>query len=260
MRKSKRALSPPQILLSDSHVREDRPYKLLEHILTFGSVLTAVITLLTTQVNLPAWAITVIVIYLISVIAFIFVTPIKRLIACFNEKWRGKTLAKIFYPQLIESAKEFFPLIDERVLNNIYSFLQVVNSWSEAVPYDATRTRVIQFDAAHILTIREWLGSIKEGLDIYTYKQFPILVWDFSILVSRYHSFCLEIQNKLEVLVAQGTLNKQRLSELKQQWNLVRENEARFLKKWEALSKKINDAANERICVDSYFPDLKTLE
>ncbi|HEV8717728.1 MAG TPA: hypothetical protein VGX03_33515 [Candidatus Binatia bacterium] len=56
-----------------------------------------------------------------------------------------------------------------------------------------------------------------------------------------------------------GGLPEQRLRQLKQQWNVHRDEHAAFVREWGIFAKRINEKSGSKICLD-YYEQVGTLE
>ncbi len=222
-------------------------------VIPVGAVLIAGITLLSAKHKIPIWASICVVLYFVVVMVVVVAKPSIQLISLFKNKLKKKHLAKIFYPQLADTASKFGPLIEHQRSNTICYLIEDINRWDEV------RNQQIQYDAEHMGTINGWFVSIKNYLNFYRFKDFPILAKGFSSLINQYNRFCIKLQRQLEAIVSSGKLSEQRLRDLKREWNVHREKHNKIIQNWEDRAKDINKVADDRICIDYYEP-LKTLE
>ncbi len=225
-------------------------------LIPLGSLLIGAIPLLAVkEVPLPTWAIFIVISYLVIVTTIVSLNPLIKLISFLREKADKRRFAKTYYPRLQDCYRDFDRLIDDQKTDTIHYLLQEIISGRRG----AIRSEQFPYDLEHVATLRSWFSSVEEQVDTYKPKNFTYLASALSHLISQHHRYCLKALQLLESLIAQGTIAEQQLRLLKQDWNLRRETYMQFIRKWENLTKNINESMNERVCVDWYEP-LKTLE
>jgi hypothetical protein len=229
-----------------------------DHVVTrllipLGSLLIAAIAVLTSNYQLPIGAVIAVILYLVIVMFVTLWRPASRLFSMFREKWLHRSISKIYYPYLQNSAVEFGRLTEDNRSHTMITFLQDISSWPEL------QNNPIPFDREHIQTIREWLSSIQENISSSRLTRFKREAHDLSIIIFHYHNMCVRIQVRLESLITQGKITEEQnhLRQLKREWDLRREGHMQFVRDWENLTKNINGKLG-RVCVDYYEP-LKTL-
>jgi hypothetical protein len=224
-----------------------------EYLIPSGSVLIAALALLAQYAQLPKWVIIIAVSYLVIATGVLLYIPVVRLFSSVVGKWRLRRLAKIYFPQLLESVKKLHQLVAAQNANTLLYVLE------QTVQWDELRDKSLLPDPEHVATIRNWLSSIELCVERYKRDDFSCLCWELSSLIDQYNRFCCQRLKRLGELIAAGQLPEHRLRYLKQQWNVAREEHAAFIREWGTLAKRINERRGGQLCIESY-ESLGTLE
>jgi hypothetical protein len=233
--------------------------EVISYLISFGLLLFAVFSYMTSKYNIPKWIIVIIIIYFLLVIVMILsvlVDPFTKLLSKIREKSKKKHIAKIFYPQLHNEAKDFGSFVDSEKIDTIPYLLQ--NNIFNIIRSQSI-FELFQFDRGHIATIQIWLDSTQKYLKLRRLKDFSKIAHDLSWLIHNYHYFCINMQYQLEKVLKNEKIQEEEKRKLKQEWNTLRERHSQFINNFQNLMKNINESLGEKICVD-YFEPLKTLE
>lgn len=257
----KRKMRPNMSVLFGNRAEEETKHLLPDHfikdiLIPLGSLLIAAIPLLAAkEVPLPTWAIFIVISYLVIVASIVLLNPLITLISFLRGNVNRTRIAKIYSPQLSDCTREFGRLIDTQKTDTINYLLRdaISGKWG------GIRNDQFPYDSEHIATLQSWFLSLEGQFNVYRHRDFPYLASGLSHLISQHHRYCLKVHQLLESLITQGTITEQQLRPLKQEWNLRRETYMQFIRKWENLTKDINESIGESICITWYEP-LKTLE
>ena len=224
-----------------------------ENLIPLGTPLFAALTLLAQYVLPTTWIslITVSCPLILTVVSLY--APVVRWLSSLANKWRLQHLAKIYFPQLLESARRFRQFISRQNINTLLYVLQQVAQWGEQ------KGKSLLPDPEYRETVENWLFSIEKRIALYKPDDFPGLCKEMSDLILSYNRFCSQRLRKLEELIRSGDLPEQRLRQIKQQWNVQRGDHTAFVREWGIFAKRINEKTGSKICFDYYEP-VGTLE
>ncbi len=230
-----------------------RPW-LTGFLLPFGSVLIAALAFLTQDIQLPKWAISLAVLYLVVVSGTALYIPAAWFVSWSLSKRRLARLAKTTLPKLGDAARQFQQLVAQGHSNTLLYVLQEASAWDEV-----RSNQPPLFDQEHVETMRSWLTLLSRRIGRSKPSEFASLCGELGELVHQYNRFCCLRHRMLQGIVAVGRLPDQRLRCLKQEWNVNREGHATFVRAWAELSHRINTVAGIQLCPDYYEP-VGTLE
>ncbi len=221
---------------------------LTKFLLPLGTVLVAAVTFLTLKGTLSdKWAIGLIIAYFVTIVLTVINKPLIRVSKAYRDSVRRKKIAKHYYPWLMSTAKQFARLIDDRSDNLLY-YLQ-----------DLVRNNYTQIDMEHIATIQLWFHAVEARLNTHENIDFKFTASELSRVISQYHRFCINVQRQVEQIIIQGKITEEHaLRNVKQEWNLRRENHNQFINDLKDLVNNINESVGEKICVE-YYESLKPL-
>jgi hypothetical protein len=111
----------------------------------------------------------------------------------------------------------------------------------------------------HLNALYYWLSSIADRLSNLNCNKTGKIAKEIGEFVNQYSRFCQEAHQQLDSLCVNGNLEPNKLRQIKQDWNHVRDKHNQTIKTWEDIAKNLNSAAGEQICFDS-FESLKTIE
>ncbi len=222
---------------------------LIKFLLPLGTVLIAAVTFLSVKGFLSdKWTIALIIVYFAS----LFLTLIRKPLSGFGnviaEKYNNRRLAKHFFPLLKKSAIEFARMLDNRSDN----FLRLLDELS--------RSNIITgIDMEHFSTLRLWFRSNENHLNVAQFKDFELIAWALSHIISQHHRFCINFHRRIEDNLGQGNVPDANAMRIRQDWNLRREVYNQFINEFRNTMKSINEMAGRTVGVD-YYELLKTLE
>ncbi len=250
--KRKRIIGPPGVgpTYGEPPSTETKESLLKTVLIPLGSLLVAALGLIVRDV--PAWVTVVIVTYIAVVAVAVLIAPVHEFWKWIRKKALAYALARNYYPQLQQLVNILSSQIDQSRSETVYYVWHSISGWEEA------RERV-KPDHAHFRTLYSWLFSIGKRLESNKRSEFTEIASELGELVIQYSRFCEQAHRELDSLATTGVLQPQKLRLLKQEWNQIRDKHNQTVKTWEDLTKNINKAAGERICIDHYSP-LKTIE
>jgi len=215
-----------------------------------GSLLVAVLGFIGRDV--PLWTVGVIVGYIIFVVLAVLIPYLTGLGRWMRKRMMGRSLAAKFYPQLEQATTVLLPNLETSRGDTVYYVWTSIGSWGEAA-------QLVRPDHAHLQTLYAWLRSIDARLRIKKRRGFSKIADELSRMILQYQRFCEEAYRQLDALASAGNLPSQKLRNLKQEWNHIRDKHNQTLKAWEDTAKAINATAGDHICQD-YYQLLKTIE
>lgn len=227
---------------------------LTKYLLPLGSVLIAVLTFLTQNVEIPRLAIVAAVAYLGLVAAASIYRPAVRLVLVLANTLRMARLARVRLPELDETVGQLRRLTGREHGDTVVYLIREAAQWPELKDLSP----LIQ-DQEHLETLASWLALVDSRIADAGRNEFRGLCHEVSSLVTQYHRFCLQRQRLLQEAISSGKVAEPRLRYLKQQWNVRREGHMALIRHWVSIANKVNGMAGSKLCHD-YYESLGTLE
>lgn len=209
--------------------------------------------------DMPVWAPWAIAAYVGIVFVWLAVIPFGKFIYRWIRTFaHERSISNRFLPKFREFIVVLQPNLEESRHGTVFSSWKSVGQSPEGINFNSPQ-HVISPEVNHLVTLNLWLASIASRIANHDHTLFQEIAGELGNFISQYSRFCEEAHRQLDMLCVHGNLEANKLRQIKQEWNQVRDKHNLTIKTWEDTAKNLNAAIGERICFD-HFQSLKTIE
>lgn len=216
-------------------------------LIPIGSFLVAALGLLAKDT--PAWVTSIVILYLVFVVAITFVPVVWGVFEEWICRRNTANAIKNNISELEKVVDKLSPQLSQSRSGAIFDVWQNVAAEKDV-------KGVIYADSLHLDTLNTWFRLIRDYVNVVKKRDRVRLIKEFSSLVFQYARFCEQAYRDIESAIAVGTMDDKKVNKIKQEWNHARDSHNRLIENWTDICAEINRLSGKEI-LSTYFPMLK---